>query len=536
MEQAAITETKESVTTDHQELPAADRKDSPSESSAVGESSAMRTTENDADDDDDEEDDDEDETKLQEQLQTLKGDRIGETMYSERFVLSTILKLSQLTDQQLLEDDEEFERDLCNLWDMTIEPDVVRFLLQQEAVELFLALAGRSKDYRLMEILIGIVGNMCCVEEMHELLHTQSEILLALCDFLSIDDAPMLVQLMRTLTTLFDRSDDERYSWFAVMKRADNLTEKLSLILATSTNRALLEHTVETVCAIINRFTEAEVDYAQLKEFYRLFGKSCLLDGLFEAFRQLYPPISSNSTQAASGSGSGGGGGFEEDTLTATDLKTMRRFMEVHEHFVVHANELYEPHVEELVQSVYRVLVALCSESMLFPLNKNHISILVCVNNIYSGIMYHFHADSFTSMIRIYGMLTTTTTAPTTTTTTAAMVPTTSNGSAHSKDNHSSLPESSDMMEDDGGEFDIETASAELLEAIYFLVNPIERDIIRSAVMAAGFGKPAIEELCRGMREAMDGETLLHQTCTKLMSAFEDQPQPPVQQASTATE
>ncbi|XP_035792213.1 uncharacterized protein LOC118466690 [Anopheles albimanus] len=534
MEQSTTSESKENVTTD-QPLPATDRKDGQSESSTVGESSAARTTDSDADDDEEEEDDDE--TKLQEQLQTLKGDRIGETMYSERFVLSTILKLSQLTDQQLLEDDEEFERDLCNLWDMTIEPDVVRFLLQQEAVELFVALAGRSKDYRLMEILIGIVGNMCCVEEMHELLQTQSEILLALCDFLSVDDAPMLVQLMRTLTTLFDRSDDERYSWFGVMKRADNLTEKLSLILATSTNRALLEHTVETVCAIINRFTEAEVDYAQLKEFYRLFGKSCLLDGLFEAFRQLYPPINStsNSSQAATSSG-GGGGGFEEDTLTATDLKTMRRFMEVHEHFVVHANELYEPHVEELVQCVYRVLVALCSESMLFPLNKNHVSILVCVNNIYSGIMYHFHIESFTSMIRIFGMLTTATRSGATTT--AAMVPTTStNGSARSKDNHSSLPESSDLMEDDGGEFDVETASAELLEAIYFLVTPIDREIIRSAVVAAGFRKPAIEELCRGMREAMDGEPLLHQTCTKLLSAFEDQPQScSVQQTISAAE
>ncbi|XP_058066117.1 uncharacterized protein LOC131215741 [Anopheles bellator] len=444
-------------------------------------------------------DDEDDEAKLKEKLQTLKGDRIGETMFSERFVLSTVLRLSQLTDQQPLEADDDFERDLCNLWDMTIEPDVVRFLLQQEAVELFLALAARSKDYRLVEILIGIVGNMCCVEEMHDLLHRQSELLLALCDFLAVSDSPTLVQLMRTLTTLFDRSDDERYCWFGVMKRADNLTEKLSLILATSTNRALLEHTVETISAMINRFTEAEVDYAQLNEFYRLFAKSCLPVGLFEAFRQLYPPAAARPDT-----------GFEEDALTVTDLKTLRRFMEIHEHFVVNANELYEPHVEELVQCVYRVLVALSGQSMLFPLTKNHVCILVCVNNIYSGIMYHFHADSFITMVRIYGLL----------------VATTSNSRTESLATNDRQPRELNGEDvDDGEEFDVETASAELLEAIFFLIGPIDEQIIRHAVQEARFEESFIEELCRSMCDAMDGEPLLHQTCAKLLNAARIPPQ-----------
>ncbi|XP_052859837.1 uncharacterized protein LOC128267088 [Anopheles cruzii] len=451
-------------------------------------------------------DEDEDEAKLKEKLQTLKGDRIGETMFSERFVLSTVLRLSQLTDQQPLETDDDFERDLCNLWDMTIEPDVVRFLLQQEAVELFLALAARSKDYRLVEILIGIVGNMCCVEEMHDLLHRQSDLLLALCDFLAVSDSPTLVQLMRTLTTLFDRSDDERYCWFGVVRRADNLTEKLSLILATSTNRALLEHTVETISAMINRFTEAEVDYAQLNEFYRLFAKSCLPVGLFEAFRQLYPAPAAARPDS----------GFEEDALTVTDLKTLRRFMEIHEHFVVNANELYEPHVEELVQCVYRVLVALSGQSMLFPLTKNHVCILVCVNNIYSGIMYHFHADSFITMVRIYGLL----------------VATTSNSRTEpSGGNDRQLRELNGEDVDDGEEFDVETASAELLEAIFFLIGPIDEQIIRHAVQEARFEEPFIEELCRSMCDAMDGEPLLHQTCAKLLNAARIRP-PPVDGAT----
>ncbi|XP_058125848.1 uncharacterized protein LOC131294770 [Anopheles ziemanni] len=429
-----------------------------------------------------------DEEKLLEKIETLKGDRIGETMYSERFVLSTILKLSQRTDK-LLEDEEEFERDLCNLWDMTIEPDVVRFLLQQEVIELFLALATNSTDYRLIEILFGIIGNMCCVSEMHDYIYHHSELLLNLCDFLTLPDAPVLVQLMRTLTTLFDRSDDEQYRWFDVMRKVDNLVEKLAVLLATSTNRALLEHTVETINAMVNRFTEAEMDYAQLKEFYCIFAKSCLPEGLFEAFGQLYPAKGIDATGTDTN-------GFDEDPLTLKDLKTMRRLLEVHEHFIVNANELYESHVEEVVQCVYRVLVSFVGESMLFPLTKHHVAMFVSINNIYSGIMYHFHCESFVCMVRIYEML-----------------------SKAMKANNESTMEH-DQEQPDGGEeeFDAETACAELLEVLFYLVGPIDEQIIRGAVLGSNLNPTTIDQLCRGMREAMDGDPLLYQTCTKLMN------------------
>lgn len=440
----------------------------------------------------------EDEAKLQEKLQTLKGDRIGETMYSERFVLSTILKLSK-QGNRLLEEDEEFEQDLCNLWDMTIEPDVVRFLLEQDVIELFLALAADSEDFRLIEILFGIIGNMCCVEEMHELFYRQSALLVTFCDFLSISDAPVLVQLMRTLTTLFDRSDDERFHWFGVMKRVDNLTEKLALILATSTNRALLEHTAETVNAMINRFTEAEVDYAQLNEFYRLFAKSCLLEGLFEAFKQLYP-LTGRETEGTSG-------GFDEETLTLKDIKTMRRFLEIHEHFIVNANELYEAYVSEVDQCVHRVLCSFVKESVLFPVTKNHICIFVSISNIYSGIMYHFRAESFIYMVKIYDQLAEALKNP----------PPQEEPSSAAENNGTAMDE--EDAADDGGEFDVETACAEVREAIFFLVGPIDEQIIRAAIQMGQLKESTFEQMCRELRETMDGEPLLYQTCAKLMNA-----------------
>jgi hypothetical protein len=49
-------------------------------------------------------------------ISKMMGDRIGETMFSERFLLSTLIKLTTLSTK--LSEDEDFEKDLCTLWDM----------------------------------------------------------------------------------------------------------------------------------------------------------------------------------------------------------------------------------------------------------------------------------------------------------------------------------------------------------------------------------------------------------------------------------
>lgn len=67
-------------------------------------------------------------------ISKIKGDAIGNTLFSERFVLKTLLELQNYTDKKL---SDEFEKDLCFLWDMTVEKDVVRFLLAQNCLDLF---------------------------------------------------------------------------------------------------------------------------------------------------------------------------------------------------------------------------------------------------------------------------------------------------------------------------------------------------------------------------------------------------------------
>jgi hypothetical protein len=141
-----------------------------------------------------------DETKI---LEKMKGDSIGDTLFSERFVLKTILKLSEL--QSPVSEDEAFEKDLCNLWDMTVDKDVVNFLMEKEALDLFTTIIQNTDDDRLIEILIGIIGNLCCSPEVVNQLLENEDVITSLLETVQSTDALILVQYMRLLGALFSQ-------------------------------------------------------------------------------------------------------------------------------------------------------------------------------------------------------------------------------------------------------------------------------------------------------------------------------------------
>ncbi|XP_055626098.1 uncharacterized protein LOC129768453 [Toxorhynchites rutilus septentrionalis] len=414
-------------------------------------------------------------------LEKLKGDRIGDTMYSERFVLTTILKLPQL--ESNLAEQEDFEKDLCSLWDMTIEKDVVLFLLKHDVIELFVGLTEASNDFRLVEILLGIVGNMCCVDETHKVLYENKSLFLSICQFLDSSDTLVLVQLMRIITTVLDKSDDEQFGWFKVFREVDDMTEKLAFILKSTTNRELIEHTFEAVHSIVNRFTEAEVDYTHLVEFYKIFGKLCLIEGLMEGFKQIYPETLADNQ-------------FEEEYLTKKDLKIMQKFLDIQENFIINVNEVFENQIENIGYCIYRILIPLSSVNSLFPLSKAHVRIFVCVNSIYSAIIYHFHAGTFLTLIKIFEIL-----------------------SKEQEVAPKAPPPMDEESEDNDLEFDIQTALGEILETLYYMAEPIDSITIGNTLRSSSFNEAIIQRLCKAFREVMVGDSLLGRTCELLMAS-----------------
>ena len=75
----------------------------------------------------------------EEETQSLMADYVGETLFSKKWILSVLLKLYKhekdtiynlqtTEDMEVLELQDEFEKDLCELWDMSSNEDVAQFI------------------------------------------------------------------------------------------------------------------------------------------------------------------------------------------------------------------------------------------------------------------------------------------------------------------------------------------------------------------------------------------------------------------------
>lgn len=162
------------------------------------------------------------------------GDSIGDTLYSERFVLKTIIRLTKSDDQPLRED-EAFEADLCSLWDMTIETDVIKLLLEHSCLEIFANAIQSSNDPRLVEILIGTVANMCSLRETRDHLCHHLDITYPIMENIACFDSLTLIQLMRFFMSVlvFENSGDESL-WLEHFEQIPGFVDKFSFILSNS--------------------------------------------------------------------------------------------------------------------------------------------------------------------------------------------------------------------------------------------------------------------------------------------------------------
>ncbi|XP_063838986.1 uncharacterized protein LOC135088036 [Ostrinia nubilalis] len=183
------------------------------------------------------------------------GDVIGDTAYSERFVLKILLKLANLDSLKDEFREKPFEEDLCLLWDMTAERDVVLFLLKHDVLNLFNFALPIIDSPRIIEIMVGIVGNMCCHKETTSTLLKMDSFIKNLLEYIKTDDSLILVQLLRLINSaLFLAEDEDLVIWMGFFESLA-YSEALYFMLKNSSNKELLITVLEnfnTVCTYLN--------------------------------------------------------------------------------------------------------------------------------------------------------------------------------------------------------------------------------------------------------------------------------------------
>ncbi|XP_064601708.1 protein saal1-like [Liolophura sinensis] len=181
------------------------------------------------------------------------ADNVGQSAFSKHWIFSTLMKLIQEVDSESekLEADlcelgidvsEDLQNELCELWDMSMNKDVAEFLHEFKAMDILGGVIRKSKAPRVVEICVGILGNMVCCDKVCIAISNNSvlvEVLLALMDS---RDPQTLVETFRLCYVCLCNSSVSDIWLKAVKDRLDSQTN-IKFLLQSSTNGDLLKKT-----------------------------------------------------------------------------------------------------------------------------------------------------------------------------------------------------------------------------------------------------------------------------------------------------
>ncbi|XP_053497092.1 protein saal1 isoform X2 [Ictalurus furcatus] len=186
-----------------------------------------------------------------------EDDAIGETVYSKHWLFSTLTRLIQMVTEQeseegegLIELSDELEEELCKVWDMAMnkwcyrlwglsEQDVAGFLQEFKTPDILLGVIAKSRNPRLTEICVGILGNMACFPDTCAFISQNDGLGAVLLLLLGDSDPPTLLETCRLLLTCVSQADVAPL-WLERIQQQTATCNSLCFIMRSSTNVELL--------------------------------------------------------------------------------------------------------------------------------------------------------------------------------------------------------------------------------------------------------------------------------------------------------
>lgn len=337
-------------------------------------------------------------------------DAIGDTLYSKRFVLRTVFNLNKVGNTL----SKEYEKDLCTLWDMTVEEDVVKLLLKYKALEIFSLIIQMSEDQRLVEILLGIIANMCSLVDTRDELSDRPELIMPIIDLISCSDSLILVQLMRLFYAclVFDHTSGDEYAWFQLFRCADQFVEHFAFMLANSMNTSLLLQAFDTLNTICVKFAVLEIQpVPEPMGFRDVFVKPVLVAGVIEAFKQMLPDKPRVRDLSPDLHWTASDVHVLDDEIAAPTKRTQRihsTFLDINvvlSQYTSASIESYNPNMTALMDCISKCLQPLCHPAHLLPLSAHEQVVIENIKDICQCLEDPFDEKCFRQMITIWSLI-----------------------------------------------------------------------------------------------------------------------------------
>ncbi|XP_033321339.1 uncharacterized protein LOC117217669 [Megalopta genalis] len=285
------------------------------------------------------------------EIEKLKGDTVGSTLYSGKWIINVLLSISKIPENGW---NEKLEADLCTLWDITTDKDVVQFLLDNDFYKIAEFSLKSSEEPRLTEMILGIIGNMTCEPSALDTLGTKEELLETILRHLFSEDSATLVQILRLLrSALWSIQNNSDSQWRVNLRNSTYLREVIPFILKSSTNEELLIATTSFLRSL------AEIDLPNGKTLLdELFESSSFLPGMLESFEEVLPQ--------------------DEASYSAPTLKYLEDWLELFSNLrkgpQIHQEILQDDNLTRTIEIARRILSNFIDPWNLFPLDETKAS------------------------------------------------------------------------------------------------------------------------------------------------------------------
>ncbi|KAL6436952.1 hypothetical protein ACFW04_004943 [Cataglyphis niger] len=216
----------------------------------------------------------------EQELETLRGDAIGNNLCSSKWIINTLMSLCEIHENGWTE---ELENQLCILWDLSMEEDVVSYLMSHDFLKIAKNILEIYDQPRLIEIILGIIGNICCSNEIIDTIGYDRDLVIQILSRLTSDDTPILIQLLRILQLIACKiRGNAQSNWVAHFMECEFFGDSIIFILNSSTIDDLLMAVMNFLESISHISLPHKDNFLKI-----LFKMDNLIHALLESFMQV---------------------------------------------------------------------------------------------------------------------------------------------------------------------------------------------------------------------------------------------------------
>lgn len=235
--------------------------------------------------------------ELLEDSDALVPDKIGETVFSKHWLFQSLLNIMEAVEKEkenveplpsdsaalrngnrdrVLELDPEVEEKVCTLWDMSSDKDVAYFLLENRAVDIFMDAIQKTIAPRLVETLVGIMGNMAFFSNICEHITKTPRLTELIVQLIGSSDAPTLIQVVRLIHVCVV-NETSSSAWIEAISKNNQFLSSLKFILKNSLNGDLLKSSLQMLYCILDKYQQMHLEW----------NRHEIVEGVIEAGKQL---------------------------------------------------------------------------------------------------------------------------------------------------------------------------------------------------------------------------------------------------------